>query len=314
MTEALPQRLQQADKPALFIESDLYSDVDDVGALALAINLHQRGAITFLGLGINTPSKWGRRAAAVIRRSYGLDFPIGVLPTSDESVYHADYARAVAVAGGVTSTDQVTTEPAARLLRRVLAAAPPGSVTVASIGFFANLVELLDSAPDDVSPLPGAELVRSRVVRTVAMAGVFPSGREFNLSEYPEHSRAFLERWPGGVDFVGFEAAAQVLSGQQLDQHLGADDPVALAYRAYGAAGTGRQSWDPLTVLLAAYPDSELVRWSERGRLSLSDSGENSWQPEPHGPHRYAIAAASTSELAAAINEILYDRPPRGDA
>lgn len=300
-----------AEKPMLFIESDLYSDVDDVGALAMALTLHRRGAIDFLGLGINTPSIWGQRAAAVIRRSYGVDFPIGGLADRDEAVFHADYARTVAEAGRLTAGVGTAPEQAPALLRRVLAAARPNSVTITSIGFFTNLVEFLDTCPDDVSAMTGEELVRSRVTRTVAMAGIFPSGREFNLCEYPDESRKFLTGWPGKIDFVGFEAAAQVMTGQELDAHLGPENPVALAYRSYGAAGTGRESWDPLTVLLAAHPDSELVRWSEPGRLTLTESGEGRWQPEPGGSHRHAIPVVSDGRLAEVINEILYSRPVR---
>src|SRR5205085_7004850 len=62
---------------------------------------------------------------------------------------------------------------ATAVLRKTLAAQPDGSVAIAQVGFSTNLARLLDSPPDEPSPLPGQELVRRKVKLLSLMAGAF---------------------------------------------------------------------------------------------------------------------------------------------
>lgn len=50
---------------AVIIDTDFFSDVDDVGALAIANVLHNCGICDLQGVMINTPSKYGALAASV---------------------------------------------------------------------------------------------------------------------------------------------------------------------------------------------------------------------------------------------------------
>lgn len=50
---------------AIIIDTDLYSDVDDVGALAVANVLHNCGLADLRGVVINTHSRYGALAANV---------------------------------------------------------------------------------------------------------------------------------------------------------------------------------------------------------------------------------------------------------
>src|SRR5690625_7325019 len=79
---------------------------------------------------------------------------------------------------------------------------PDSSVTIVTVGFMSNLAELLKSRPDRYSPLSGRELVGKKVKQYVAMAGMFPQGREFNVRS--EERRVGKEcRWRGGADKIG---------------------------------------------------------------------------------------------------------------
>ena len=49
----------------IIIDTDIFSDCDDVGALALANVLHNCGLADLRGIAINTPSKYGALAASV---------------------------------------------------------------------------------------------------------------------------------------------------------------------------------------------------------------------------------------------------------
>lgn len=49
----------------IIIDTDLFSDVDDVGALAIANVLHNCGLADLRGIVLNTPSRYGALAASV---------------------------------------------------------------------------------------------------------------------------------------------------------------------------------------------------------------------------------------------------------
>ena len=49
----------------LIIDTDIFSAVDDVGALTIANVFHNAGDVEILGVMVNTPSKWGPLAVSV---------------------------------------------------------------------------------------------------------------------------------------------------------------------------------------------------------------------------------------------------------
>ena len=58
----------------LIIDTDIFSAVDDVGALSIANVFHNAGDVEILGVMVNTPSKWGPLAVTV--RPLSKHFPI----------------------------------------------------------------------------------------------------------------------------------------------------------------------------------------------------------------------------------------------
>ena len=285
----------------LIIDTDFHMDVDDVGALALAHALADEGVVAVRAINLNTRSRWGAPAIDIINRACGRPLPIGVLAEQDDSVPEPEYARALVERFGEQSA--VSTENAVSLYRRILASAAPGEITIVSIGFFDNLVGLLDSSPDEISPLSGRDLIRRTGATTLVMGGVYPAGREFNFVGSVPVTQRFLREWPDHVGFIGFEAADGLLTGAGLVRECGLDDPVAFAYRQYNGDDKGRSSWDPLTVLVAAEP--ERFSWGPRGRVSIDDDGVNHFQVEADGPHRILEAPADPARVAADIDRRL---------
>ena len=55
--------------------------------------------------------------------------------------------------------------------RQALAAAPNGSVTLVSVGFATNILDLLVSRGDAFSPLDGRQLIAAKVTKMVMMGG-----------------------------------------------------------------------------------------------------------------------------------------------
>ncbi|KAK3490263.1 Inosine/uridine-preferring nucleoside hydrolase domain-containing protein [Neurospora hispaniola] len=200
-------------KKNLIIDTDLFSDVDDAGALLLAsTSLH----INLLGVLVNKPSTYSVLAASAIvsyyTRSQNKAIPIGVFrhPTSDGTVtplpdttfldvvhWHlGEFASKIAYQFGSPSSPDYVKKPkgpsipwghaadawdAVQLYRKLLSEADDESVTIASIGFLDNLSLLLDSKPDSLSPLTGRQLISQKVAELVVMGGRYPEGRSWNF-------------------------------------------------------------------------------------------------------------------------------------
>ena len=115
-----------------------------------------------------------------------------------------------------------------------------------------------------------------------------------------------LRDWPGEVHFLGYEVGASVMTGRQISRD--STSIVGSAYRRFTGPGAGRESWDPLTVLLAvppSAPEELLFRLSEPGEVLVSATGTNSFQPDPDGRHRYAIPTVGDDALTRAVDRHL---------
>lgn len=295
----------QAGPVPLIIETDMFSDVDDVGALALAHALVDDGLAEIRAIGVNTPSRWGVGAVRAVNNHRGHPYiPVGaLLPQSDE-VFERDYARGLTRQFG---SDR-STEPddtAVRVLRRALVGVAGRRAVIVSIGFFDNLVALLRSEGDDISPLSGILLVREHVRHAVVMGGQFPSGTEFNFAADARATQAFLAEWPLPVVFVGFEVGHDVPTGAELTLRDTADDPVAVAYRSYNGPGRARPSWDLLAVAIAVSGTGEHFELSAPGTVEVDAHGCSSWHPGIGRAHRFVIRTSAATTVAASLDKYL---------
>ena len=77
--------------------------------------------------------------------------------------FQGDYAAALArfPTGGVSNSADVP--DALAVYRELMGRGEAKDVVILSIGFPTNLAALLDSPPDEISPLSGRELIRRRV-------------------------------------------------------------------------------------------------------------------------------------------------------
>ena len=294
----------------IFIETDLHDDVDDVGALAVAHTLARAGAVDLLGINVNTTSVWGPRLVSAINRYYGVDTPIGVLQPPSETLGPQEFVRATSRLFGTDTTAPVAS--GVTLLRHTFAAAGERGVTMVSLGFFGNLTELLDSGPDAISPLSGAELARRSIARTVVMGGCFAGADqtatslpEYNFADAPNLTREFLREWPGPIDFIGWEVGQDVITGRELLKAHGRESPVFTAYQLHSGYGTGRPSWDLIAVFLAVCPEWPAFDWSAPGTVSIDHRAVTVWNSDPHGDHRFAVRRHEIGEIARVIDHYL---------
>ena len=287
----------------LIVETDLFSDVDDVGALAVAHALADDGRCELLAVGVNTPSVHGVRAVRAINAFFGRPgIAVGRFREHDDSVFEHDYATFLTENYPVPPAEG--DELAVALHRRVLAEAEQSSITVVSLGFFGNLLDLLDSGPDEISDLDGTELVARAVSRMVVMGGRYPEGREFNIAQDPVAAGRVLSEWPTPIDFIGWEAGFEVITGREISR----DDErnlVGAAYRTFSGEGAGRESWDPIAMHYAIVGGDGPYTASPTGRVVVESDGTTRFVADADGPHRYVSLAATPTAVAQALDALL---------
>ena len=287
----------------LILDTDMGNDIDDAQALAMIHTLQSRGAVELLAVTSTKDHPLSAAFIDAVNTFYGRpDIPIGVVrqgATRDEGKYLAVANRKDGdgrliyphdLASGAEAPEAVA------LLRKTLAAQPDGSVSIAQVGFFTNLVRLIDSPGDACSPLNGAELVRRKVRQLVIMAGAFvPIGddrhyREYNVVNDIPAAKALAEKWPGLVIWSGFEigiairypAASIREDYHYMDHHL-----IKEAYVAYCGDRGENPTWDLTAVLHLTYPDRGYFSLSECGLVGVADDGFTTFQARADGRHRF---------------------------
>ncbi|CAI9627916.1 unnamed protein product [Alternaria burnsii] len=246
----------------LIVDTDIFSDVDDVAALLLAATLPN---VSLLAVNVNYPSAYSPLAASAVLNFYGHpNTSIGMRrPYANESFFDdwayelGEYTSKVAYhfSGGSLPwfKPERSWEPV-DLYRKSLSESADSSVTIASIGFFDNLSRLLNSTGDAYSPLSGPELIAKKVRKLAVMGGGYPSGHEYNFwGDNPLTTAHVVNNWPRTVPvtFLGTEVGDNVLSGAKLTTEGTKGDLVTAAYGWYVGYNTTRMSWDPLTVMYA---------------------------------------------------------------
>jgi inosine-uridine nucleoside N-ribohydrolase len=178
-------------------------------------------------------------------------------------------------------------------LREILAGQPDQSVVIVVVGFSTNPARLLDSPPDQHSPLPGAKLVEQKCRLLSSMAGIFNPGekhREYNVVEdLPAAQKVFTD-WPTPIVFSGFEIGRAIeypATSIERDFRYVANHPLAEAYRLYMKMPYDRPTWDLTSVLYAVRPDRGYFGLSEPGTVSVDGKGQTVHTPSPDGRRRY---------------------------
>ena len=209
--------------PTKFIvDTDIFSDADDVTALAIAFGLQRLGGAQVIAVGVNTRTSrpavstdsW--RCAAAVMQWYGAGrVPLGTaMPNNGTGVNTPDFVRPCAA---LASPATPTPDTAVNVYRRALAAQPDGSVVFVATGYLSNLSALLDSAADANSPLSGRALVAQKVSKLVAMGGGYPNWPgENNLRGAWTAAQNVAANWTSPIVWAGYEVGDPVHSGQTI--------------------------------------------------------------------------------------------------
>lgn len=308
----------------IIIDTDLDSDVDDVGALALLNDFMDQGEATLLACIHNTRNNQQSSCATIqaINAYYGHpSIPIGqyygepdaaahvksVLTPAPPEGYHGP-----AQSSGSSYTLQVHQKfdpefpnddklPAGvDVYRKALAAAADDSVVIVSVGLMENLQDLIQSQPDAVSPLNGMDLVRKKVRLMVNMANTVPQ------------DVYLLRVWPTKILWTT-DVGSYIGTGPSL-QATPESNPVRFAYGHFGdarhnALRDGRQSWDLTAAWLGVRGPGNLWDVLPGRREPYIDKVTNS-PVVPH-PNEFSVTIKMPSNEVAKIIGTELARPPK---
>ncbi len=279
------------DKERIIFDTDLGPDYDDVGALAFLHAMADSGKVEILATVSSNKHELVIPSIEVINTWFNRsDIPVGAPKTAGPNLGSSQHWADSIVAKYPHRTGSTSEAPdAVDVYRKILNAQPDRSVTIVTVGFLTNLGNLLNSQPDNNSPLGGKELIMKKVKRLVSMAGRFPGGREFNIYMDSTASKFVFENWPGEVIFTGFEIGWEIRTGLRLIQSSVQNSPVKDVFRISIPLSeedrNGRMSWDETAALIGVY-GTEGFFDTRRGTILVNADGSNSWKDDPQGkPH-----------------------------
>ncbi len=298
---------EKKEKIAAIFDSDISSDVDDVGAVAVLHALADNQEVDILAMMVSSGDSWSGPCLRALNGWFGRpDIPVGVI--QGKSVSHlSKYTKKIADEFKPNGSAASTPVDAVRLYRQILSSQQDEGVIIITVGYLTNLQNLLQSQPDTISSLDGMALVRKKVKRVVCMGGEFPAGREWNFYQDAAATKAVVQNWPTPIVFCGFEIGKDVMTGAGL-QKKRKTQPVRRSYELYNGLAN-RPSWDQLTVLYA-------LRWADSqddaglfklqyGEIRIADDGGNSWTDGSKRARSYVKRNASAAVIAGEIEKMM---------
>ena len=150
----------------VLFDTDMNGDYDDAVALALLNDFMDQGECNILACNVNTHNTEKTSGATVqaINAYYGHpNIPIGAAYGADEPVSGSSYTTQIKNQFAPNFPPDDKLPKGVDNYRKALASAPDNSVVICSVGSMGNITDLLKSAPDDISPLSGPDLVKQKV-------------------------------------------------------------------------------------------------------------------------------------------------------
>ncbi len=274
----------------VILDADLDSDVDDVGAMAMLLNLHKAGTIELIGVVVTSDDPFAPVCASAINTFYGCsDIPVGFLKGQPKLTNHSRYTKTIASEFASKLKSWEDADDAVKLYRKLLTQNPDESVTIVSIGHLSSLQGLLQSGSDQLSPLNGKELAKKKVGKWICMGGQFPQGKEANFYRPDPQSTVYcLANWEKEVIFCGWEVGNKIITGgNKLKSEVPNDHILYRSYELYNNFA-GRQSWDQIAVLLLTDHADRFFSFVN-GHCMVAPDGSNTWESASAGKHQYVI-------------------------
>lgn len=309
----------------IIFDTDMHTDCDDAGALAVLHALADKGECEILATVVSVTDCLSAATVDAINTYYGRpSLPLGMVKGPGVLRKSAYTARIAAdFPHRVKSAEDVP--DAADVYRNVLEQQPDRSVIVVTVGYLTNLRDLLQ-LPAEKGRRSGRELVERKVAKWVCMGGNFvgdPPRDDLRLGNvnFQKDAGAALDairHWPRPLVFVGREIGS-VPSGLRVGANLAKtppENPVRMAYFHYfGGRQQSRHAADLTTVLYAVRGLRDYWDISAPGRMKLQPDASFEWQFVADGNQSFLLKKRRDGKpndryIEGVLDELLL-QPPR---
>jgi inosine-uridine nucleoside N-ribohydrolase len=304
-------------KVKIIFDTDFGGDADDLGALAMLHNLHNKGECELLGIASWSTEQYVIPAMDAVNRFYGNPrIPMGIR-SKDSHFQDWNYNKAIADALPYKLTNQ-DVMLAVDLYRKLLSEQEDKSVTIVTVGPLKNIMDLIQSEPDKYSDLSGRELIASKVKEFVIMGGHFPSGEnEWNFNgNMPGVTRFVLENITVPVVFTGYEVGVAIQTGAVFEK-LKKDHPLYLGFKHFSQNASWMKDRYKGKILNNATYDQTAVLYAVSGGLGkywekvdngycvAKENGDNNWVEGDKYDHTYLVLKKDPEEMARLIESMM---------
>lgn len=301
----------------IILDTDIGVDCDDAAALALLLELEEQHVCRMRCITTSTTREGAAEAVQAILDYYGVKKEIGKMKTP---VLACDAVNAYARAMKEKYKSMGTQMDAVELLRRTLAETEEKVVLIA-VGPLSNIANLLRSRGDAVSPLAGGELVEKNVECLYIMGGSFVENyasceldegtvmQEWNIVQDIESAQYVMEHCPCEMVLCPHEAGSRVFTRMRKGSN-----PVWYAMQNFAESMNNavepdfqRESWDPVTCLVALQDCSRYFAFSDYGTVTVESDGTTVFHGELPGKSRFLKVKGNYEELSCRINSMIRD-------
>ena len=318
---------ERHERVKVILDSDMITDYDDMGALAILHALADAGECEILATLSCTRDNGSVAAIEICNNYYGRpDIPVGC-SKSDSAVRGAPKGHQKFLdlqpkyPGTFRYANSDDAPDAVGVYREVLSMQPDHSVVVCSLGFLTNMRALLESGPDRFSPLSGIDLVRTKVKKWVAMACCYPRGHEYNSDGDVESSMMALAEWPTPIVFTDFQYGRHLYSGRAIAESDYESNPVkdvfewSLTPREKITSKSwdqmaGHPSWDESAVLIAVRGEESYFALEHGTYEILDEKGNDIWRYDLDSPCCRVLEKTPRVEVGRIMDELML-RPPK---
>lgn len=281
----------------IILDTDMDSDCDDAAALAILHAFADRGEAKILGTMVSSKHPWSAACVDAINTFHGRpDLPIGVPKGKGAHEQGSKYARQISQEFP-HDTPPVQQVPDATIqYRKILRSQPDRTVTIVTVGDLTNLRYLLESRPDEISPLPGRSLVMKKVNLWVCMGSRYPADLDPNKwgNFKPDAKSTYhaIQNWPTRIIFTGGGTFADSVAVGSRLRELPEKNPVRRSYELYfGGVTKDRHSADLISVMVAVRGPGAPWKLVRQGYNHIFPDGTHEWRDTPENAlHDYISA------------------------
>ena len=309
----------------VILDTDIGPDCDDVGALAVLISYAKELNFPILGICNCTSNPFGTATLDALCDYCGAgNVLLGAYSEPDFlcTENHCKYNRYIAEHFSKKyQNGSLHPLPHVPFYRKLLAEAEDDGVIIITIGMFNCVSDLLNSPPDEYSPLSGKELMAKKLHAVVSMAARLPEGREFNVYCDYRAAKNVFENCPVPMFLSDYVLGTSILSGFSEDmEQTQENNPVFKSYQLYVKDNPHKEnyknpSYDLTAVQFACEGDGELYGLTEKGYLEFFHHKPEKY---PHadatrfventeGNIRFMTKKVSDEKIAALLEKRIYE-------